>query len=269
VSLDSSLAVHCFTEQIVITESPGDYHINVSLLQGGNPVAGNGLFHLSEHPAVQNKGEYIYVCEIPETMRNILIKWGYQVQELVDKQDTEPAIILLGDATEFLPEAGFWKALQIQVQKGSIVLFLSHHIFESHPQFPFEISPALRSFLKGQIIHCNDWLYHKECIAKGRPLFSDLPKPGIMDWYYYGPFITHEIFRPNELPADIAAAAFAVGYSCQGGYYSGILSCRYKMDQGGFIINTFPILEQWLLHPVAEQMLSNYLTDCEKIIKSK
>src|SRR5260370_4271470 len=91
----------------------------------------------------------------------------------------------------------------------------------------------------------NDWLYHTECVAKAHPAFEGLQGRGILDWYYYGPVIPHYLFDGQEKPSEVIAAAFAAGYSTRGGYASGILLGTYRWGEGQFILNTFPLLEQF------------------------
>jgi hypothetical protein len=75
--------------------------------------------------------------------------------------------------------------------------------------------------------------------------------------HYYGQVIPHELFDGQETPDDVAAAAFAVGYSCPGGYASGILVGSYPFGAGRFFINTLRVLENIDLHPAADRLLIN------------
>ncbi len=110
---------------------------------------------------------------------------------------------------------------------------------------------------KGRCYEFNDWLYHKECVAKAHPVFEGLQGRGILDWYYYGPVIPHHLFDGQETPAEVIAAAFAAGYSTRGGYASGILLGAYHFGEGQFILNTFPVLDQLDHHPAADRLLLN------------
>jgi len=110
---------------------------------------------------------------------------------------------------------------------------------------------------KGRCYAFNDWLYHKECVAKAHPVFEGLQGRGILDFYYYGPVIPHYLFEGQDLPGEVIAAAFAAGYPVKGGYASGILLARYGFGAGHFILNTFPILDQLDRHPAADRFLLN------------
>lgn len=108
-----------------------------------------------------------------------------------------------------------------------------------------------------RFISFHDWLYHKECVAKPHPLFAGLPTLGIIDWDYYGPVIPPAFFTDQATPDDVAAAAFAVGYSYPGGYASGLLLATYRLGQGHLRLNTLRILENLGIHPAAGRLLLN------------
>jgi hypothetical protein len=81
-----------------------------------------------------------------------------------------------------------------------------------------------------------------------------------LDWYYYGQLIPHFLFDGQELPDEVVAAAFAVGYGVPDiapGYASGILLGVYRFGGGHFILNTFPILDHLDLNPAADRLLLN------------
>ena len=44
------------------------------------------------------------------------------------------------------------------------------------------------------------WLYHKECVAGKHPFLDGLQAPGVMDWDYYGPLISHQFFEGQDPP---------------------------------------------------------------------
>jgi hypothetical protein len=78
-----------------------------------------------------------------------------------------------------------------------------------------------------------------------------------MDWDYYDRVIPHAFFEGQDTPVDVAAAAFAVGYSCPGGYASGVLVGAYPFGAGRFVMNTLRVLEHLDSHPAADRLLLN------------
>mgnify|MGYP001013614977 CR=1 FL=1 len=144
-----------------------------------------------------------------------------------------------------------------RVEQGATALFLSPAALQQ-PDNPVGRLPFANRL---RFVPFHDWLYHKECVAKPHPLFAGLPAPGIMDWDYYGPVIPPAFFTDQETPDDVAAAAFAVGYSCPGGYASGLLLATYRLGQGRLVLNTLRILENLGAHPAADRLLLNMLQD--------
>jgi hypothetical protein len=67
------------------------------------------------------------------------------------------------------------------------------------------------------------------------------------------------LFDGQDMPDDVAAAAFAVGYSCPGGYASGILAGAYRLGAGRLVLNTLRILENLDQHPAADRLLLNLI----------
>ena len=111
---------------------------------------------------------------------------------------------------------------------------------------------------KGRCYTFNDWLYHKECVAKPHPAFAGLQAPGIMDWDYYGPVIPHDIFEGQDTPDKTIAAAFATGHHASPtGYACGLLIAAYRAGAGHLILSTPYILENLGVHPAADRLLVN------------
>jgi len=112
---------------------------------------------------------------------------------------------------------------------------------------------------KGQCNDFWDWLYHREFVARPHPVFAGMPARGILDWDYYGPVLPGRMFTGQQAPDEVAAAAFAVGYPCPGGYVSGIVLGEYRFGAGRFWVNTFRILANVGRHPAADQLLAGLL----------
>ena len=117
---------------------------------------------------------------------------------------------------------------------------------------------------KGRFYTFGDWLYHKECVARAHPMLDGLAGKGILDWDYYGPVITHELFDGQRTPDDVIVAAFALGYPCAGGYASGVMMGAYRFGEGTFLVNTLGILENVGRHPAADRMMLNLIHHAAK-----
>jgi hypothetical protein len=143
------------------------------------------------------------------------------------------------------------------------VVFLSPLAFQREKD-PVGWLPLVR---KGRCYRFHDWLYHKECVAKPHRLFEGLQGNGILDSYYYGQVIPDYLFDGQDTPDDVAAAAFATGYSTPGGYASGVLLGSYRFGEGTFIVNTFPVLEHLDAHPAADRLLLNMIQHSAGFVK--
>jgi hypothetical protein len=148
-----------------------------------------------------------------------------------------------------------WNDVFRRVERGATAVFFSPRAFRKGKDSTARLPLAK----KGRAWEFNDWLYHKECVAKRHPAFGGLPAPGILDWYYYGPLIPRYFFEGLNTPDDTAAAAFATGYSTSGGYAGGLLLGAYKMGAGRLILNTFKLLEHAGTHPAVDRMLTNVI----------
>jgi hypothetical protein len=88
-----------------------------------------------------------------------------------------------------------------------------------------------------------------------------------MDADYCGSVIPESLFDGQDIPDDVAAAAFAVGYPIPGGYASGLLVASYPLGEGRFILNTCKILENLEVNPVADRLLLNMIHYAATFVK--
>jgi hypothetical protein len=72
--------------------------------------------------------------------------------------------------------------------------------------------------------------------------------------------VGHAWFAMPPHPCDVIAAGFAVGYSCPGGYDSGLLIGLQRVGQGALLFNALALLEHLGRHPAADRLLLNLLS---------
>jgi hypothetical protein len=118
---------------------------------------------------------------------------------------------------------------------------------------------------KGACKKFNDWLYHKDCVAQRHPVFDGLQAGGILDWDYYDQLISHDLFEGQDTPDQVIVAAFAAGYSCPGGYETGVMLGRYNFGAGHLILNTLNLLDQIDHHPAADRILLNLIAHARSL----
>jgi hypothetical protein len=190
---------------------------------------------------------------VPTNVESWLTAHGATIVPFHSGTSGNREVILVGDISAKPAPASDWRVLAEFMATGSTVVFLSQEAFKRDKQDAAWLPLAK----KGRIHNFNDWLYHKECVAKRHAIFEGLQGNGMLDWYYYGPMWPHHVFEGQDTPAEVVAASFAAGYSTAGGYSSGVLLGLYKFGAGQFIVNSYPIIEHVDKHPVADRLLLN------------
>jgi hypothetical protein len=253
---EGPLAIPVMAEDVVLEGREGDYELTAYIEQGAAATEACWQFHLTDSKSLPRLEQIVTTWGIPANVQSWLKSQGVSSEEFQRAARTRREVILVGDPPGAEKSNGEnWRELARRLARGSTVLFLSHDAFEREKD-PVGWLPLAK---KGRCYKFNDWLYHKECVAKAHPVFDGLQGKGILDWYYYGPVIPHFLFEGQETPSEVIAAAFAAGYSTPGGYASGILLGSYHFGEGQFIVSTFPVLEQLNLHPVADRLLVNLI----------
>jgi len=255
VEEDGPLAVPVLREEVALSGPAGVYQFVANMEEGGGPLGREVQFYLSDAAALPELNQTATVWGIDQKVTNWLKGRQVTCEPFERAAPNQREIILVGGLSQAAPDANGWKELARRMARGSVVVFLSHAAFQREKD-PVAWLPLAK---KGRCYRFNDWLYHKECVAKAHPIFDSLQGRGILDWYYYGQVTPHHLFEGQETPDDIAAAAFAMGYSTPGGYASGILLGSYRFGEGRFVLNTFPVLENLDAHPAADRLLLNLI----------
>jgi len=250
---DGPLAIPVMAEEVSLGGPEGDYELAVSIEQGAAATEASWQFHLTDQSSLPRLNQTVTLWGVPETVESWLKAHGVSCEEFRGAAPGRREVVLVGDLSKTASGAEDWRELGRRMAGGTAVVFLSQAAFKRENDSVGWLPLAK----KGRCYRFSDWLYHKECVAKTHPVFEGLQGRGILDWYYYGPVIPHDIFDGQELPSEVIAAAFAAGYSTPGGYASGILLGRYNFGEGHFIVNTFPILDQLDRHPAADRLLLN------------
>jgi hypothetical protein len=259
---DGPLAVPVLCEDVSISGPAGEYHFAAQLQRGGAPAGGRLAFRLSDPAELPSVKATVALWGVDERTESWLVSRGIRCRKFSGRARRRPEVILVGAPAETKRAAAAWSALAGRMACGSTVIFLSPLAFRQGED-PVRWLPLAN---KGRCYEFSDWLYHKECVAKAHPVFEGLQCRGIMDWDYYDQVIPHYLFDGQDTPDEVAAAAFAVGYSCPGGYASGVLVGSYAFGAGRFILNTLRILENLDLHPAADRLLLNLISHGQKTV---
>ena len=107
----------------------------------------------------------------------------------------------------------------------------------------------------------NDWLYHKEYVAKTHAVMKGLQTRGMLDPDYYGPVFAPRMFDKEPAAQEVIVAAFACGVSNwdPNNYASGVVIGRYAHGRGQYILNALAVLDNIDRHPAADRLLLNLI----------
>jgi hypothetical protein len=250
---DAPLAVPVLKEEVVLQGPAGMYEL-VPFIQRAAPPETRWKFYLSDPQSLPKLNHHVTGWHMPENAESWLNAHGVHASPLASATGGRE-LILVGDVSKQPATASEWQNLAARMATGSTVVFLSPLAFQRDKNAAAWLPLAN----KGRVYEFNDWLYHKECVAKPHPVFAELQGSGILDWDYYGPVLPHYLFDGQDTPAEVIAVAFAAGYSTPGGYASGVLLGSYKFGAGQFFVNTFPVLENLDTHPAADRLLLNLI----------
>jgi len=250
---DGPLAVPVMKEQIVLPGPEGAYELVPYIERGICPPETSWQFHVTDPALFPRLSGKIMTWGVPTNVESWLTAHGATIVPFHSGTSGNREVILVGDISAKPAPASDWRTLAEFMATGSTVVFLSQEAFKRDKQDAAWLPLAK----KGRIHNFNDWLYHKECVAKRHAIFEGLQGNGMLDWNYYGPMWPHHVFEGQDTPAEVVAASFAAGYSTAGGYSSGVLLGLYKFGAGQFIVNSYPIIEHVDKHPVADRLLLN------------
>ncbi len=251
---DPPFAVPVLKEEIVLHGPAGAYEL-IPFIQRAGPPESRWTFYLSDPQLLPRLDQQAIGWHIPKEAETWLNAHGVRLTPLAEAPATGRKLILVGDVSKNPAAASEWQQLATRMATGSTVVFLSPLAFQRDKN----AAAWLPLKNKGRVYEFNDWLYHKECVAKPHPVFAGLKGSGLLDWDYYGPVLPHRLLDGQDTPAEVIAAAFAAGYSTPGGYASGVLLGSYRFRAGTFFVNTFPLLENIDTHPAADQLLLNLI----------
>lgn len=252
---DGPLAVPVLSEEVSIDGPGGVYEIAVTMERGGAPAGGRLKFHVAP-AATPPQGSAVTQWGIDDRIVAWLQTRGIACQLFEPGTIDRTEVILVGDLSTGPENAAGWRELARRIASGSTAIFLSPLAFKRGDN-PVGWLPLVN---KGQCFTFRDMLYHKECVAKAHPIFDGLQPKGVMDWDYYGPIFSRYMIDGQDHCYDVAAAGFAVGINCPGGYAAGLLVGSYPYGSGHFMLNTLQILEHIDRHPAADRLLTNMIT---------
>jgi hypothetical protein len=263
------LVTPLLTERVTIHGPAGVYTFAAEVEHGGAARGGRLEFYLSRAEDLPRLSESVAVLGVSDEARKWLRDHGAACLEWNDPAARACRVIVVGDGPTPRQAAATWRELARRMATGDVAVFLKPSAFaegrNSTRWLPLKT--------KGVCRRSNNWVYHREDVAKQHPVFEGLPAGGMLNWYYYLQTTPNTLFAGLDTPADAVAAAFGPGDafgpsgSADNGYTSGLLLGGYRMGSGRFFLNTFRILENLNANPAADRLLLNLIRTAAELGK--
>ena len=262
---NGDLALPVLKERLQLDLPAGDYVFAADLERGGAPTGDRLSFKITDATTFpRGQGKFL-TWGVDETVCDFLAAHGFTCEPYDPRKQgtSKPRTVLVGDVPAAPGNEEFWNSLRQEIEAGAHAIVLSANPFRTDlakPDDTARVKPEKHPWhdmLQSRNFH--DWLYHRECVGKRHPIFSGLQSGGILDWEYWGEVVGHGWFAMPQNPCDVIAAGFAVGYSCPGGYDSGLLIGLQHVGKGTLLFNSLPLLEHLGRHPAADRLLLNML----------
>ena len=259
-----ALAIPVIDEEIVVDGLAGSYCFAVNMEQGGAPAGGRLNFHVSDPADLPRRHTQITTLGIAGHVQTWLEDHGVTCHPFNNRTPDTTDLIVVGALDDTERTAATWNELTERISQGATAIFLEPSAFVRDDD-PVGWLPLVN---RGACRKFNNWLYHREDVARPHPIFAGLPSPGILDWYTYEQIIPLYLFHDLDTPDDVAAAGFAVGYTTPGGYTSGLVTGTYRLGAGAFVVNTLRILENLDSNPAADRLLLNMIDYASTIVST-
>lgn len=249
----AEFATPVLEQTLTVPWPEGNYQLTPSIPFGIATPYRSQTFYISDRNKLPGlDGVSVTAWELPAELTHFLEQRGARVKDFAPDEAPQRECIVVGHPRASATNRQ-WSDLARRMAQGDTAIFLSPDAFAVQK----ETSRRFPAKKKGRIYEFNDWLYHKECVAKPCALFEGLQGKGLLDWDYFGPTLPRIVFDGCDVEPDkVFAAAFATGYTAPGGYASGVLLAHMRFFAGGFVVNSFEIAGN-LGFPVADRMLVN------------
>ena len=255
---DGPLALAALDVVIPAPTSAGSYTYGAELARGGRPAGGRLRIEVSAPVTLDGAGITVASYGLDPTVDAWLVGHGVRVMPF-DASGTDPRMVLVGDPG---PDADPRDHARIRdiVVGGGVAIYLTPDGLQRGD----DSLGWLPDLSEARCERFYDWVYHREWVGGRHPMMEGLQGSGVLDWDAWGPLLSTRMFTGLPADTDVAAAAFAVGYSAPGGYASGVVAGSLEVGAGRIALNAFDILPNLDRHPVADRLLVNLIRWAEQ-----
>jgi len=253
------LAFPAFSEEVKLDAPSGQYWFTASLEKESSPSGDRVRFFVTDKADLPSYDSEVVVFGDDKRLERFLQDNRIPCRRFGDVPADQRHVILVGACANPKDDPADWEKLLECIARGSVAVFLTPNVFACGGK-PLARIPLVN---KGSLITLRTWAYCRDDFAKDHPIFDGLPRRSPLDPVFYRELIPRRVFTGQDMPKELVAGWFAVGYGDHpdeppGGYYSGFHIGVYELGVGRFVINSLSVLEN-LGHPAADRLLMNMI----------
>lgn len=258
---EPSLVLPVLSEEVELDVPSGEYKFLAFFEQGAAPAGGQVKFFLTDPADFPQVDAEVTVWGNEDLLAGWLQDRGIRYRRFTELAPDKREIILVGGIDGMSGDLAEWQDLVQRISRGSAAIFLTPNALKRGSD-PLGWLPLEK---KGSLTRIQGSAFGRDDFVKDHPIFNDLPRGrGLLDLTFYRDLIPPYIFDGQDMPEELVAGAFAIGYGDvpdhpPGGYYSGMHIAVYTLGAGRFIINSLLILENLRKHPAADRLFLNFM----------
>jgi hypothetical protein len=229
----------------------GQYTLTASFDQRENAAAAELPFFVSERALQPNNIGPVTVLNVPQSVTDMLTAHGATIRQfdVSPDQQIDHEVILIGELKSM--DADLWRAIYSRAARGAHVVFLVPKTFRGDDRTTRWLALPAQGGRTGD----NDWLYHKDVLAKVHPATAGL-QTKIMTPDYYGELLRDTEYFYDMTPPDDAIIVAIRATDDPLKFGEGVMLGVYNHHAGKFTVNALQIVPR-IGDPAADRLLLN------------
>ena len=233
----------------------GEYKLNVNLDNSIQPICGDKIFRVYEHPRITSRK--LYCIGMPDKFIREIAHMGAEITDSAEKSD----IVLIGSDSENngnLLSGGFESAAA-----GANVIFLDDSLFDvsntTDQAFMGKAVYETGKTLIGSRIYYRNWLYHLDSYIADTDISDGISSTGLVDMNIYRKVYPDHYFVDTEKPTTTYCAAFGSGLFAKDNCIYGLVLGKFTYGKGSITVNTFKLINNIGEDPIVDILFRNIL----------